>query len=109
MTTEYGVFNDEGCLEAGMWSVAEAEQRAAEYRADDEGDEDAKAHELCPEHDGRNGDGTEPQPKNGCELCDEAEVAEDACLDGAGEEWPEHDFSARGGDECRRCGAEAAA
>lgn len=105
MTTEYGIFNDEGCLEADMWSPAEAEQRAAEYRA--EGDDEAKAAELCAEHDGRNGDGTEPHPKDGCALCAEDEVAEDACLDGDGEEWPEHDFSARGGAECRRCGAEA--
>lgn len=77
MTTEYGVFNDEGCLEAGMWSQAQADERAAEYRA--EGDDEAKAHELCPEHDGRNGDGTDPEPKGGCEPCAEAETEDEGC------------------------------
>lgn len=93
MTTEYGVFNDEGCLDAGMWSQAEADERAGEYRA--EGEDDAKAHELCPSHDGRTGDGTDPEPKNGCERC-----AEDEAGEGCGAMDPD-DLDACG--ECDDC------
>ncbi|OEV13210.1 hypothetical protein [Streptomyces nanshensis] len=74
MTAEYGVFNDEGCLEAGMWSQAEADERAAEYRAEEE--DAAKALEVCQSHDGRNGSDEDPQPKDGCELCAEEEAGE---------------------------------
>lgn len=36
---------------------------------------------------------------------DELGPDDDVCVDGDGEEWPEHDY---GSVECRRCGAEAA-
>lgn len=58
MTTDYGVFNDSGCIDGPM-SRAEAETVAAAYRA--EGDEYAKAAEICPDHG--------EQPRDGCEDC----------------------------------------
>ena len=67
--TEYGLFNDEGCLEAQMYSVEEAEGRRAEYITEGlEEPEDITVRELCPDHEG--------QPKDGCEECN-AEPDED--------------------------------
>lgn len=57
--TEYGVFNDEGCIEY-QFATLEAAQAAAEaYRAD--GDEWAQAGEICPDH--------AEQERDTCELC----------------------------------------
>jgi len=90
MTVEYGVFNDEGCIEAGFWTLDGAEKRAAtlrtnwerggvdfarndatgEYEA--ESDNRAQAAEICPEH--------EEQPLDGCEECATDEGPEDEDL-----------------------------
>jgi hypothetical protein len=60
---EFGLFSDEGCVEAGFYSRQEAD-RAAESRYDP--DDGLFIEELCPFH--------AEQPKNGCEEC----AAEDA-------------------------------
>lgn len=59
--TEYGLFNDEGCLEAQMYSPEEAEARRQEYIAEGEHPDDVTAKEICPDHEG--------QPKDSCEEC----------------------------------------
>jgi hypothetical protein len=56
---EYGVFNDEGCLDSGYTTLDKAEASAVDFR--EQGDEYAKASEICPEH--------EEQPAEGCEEC----------------------------------------
>lgn len=60
--TEFGLFNDEGCVEAGFYSEAEA--RAA---IDDE--DELTAREICPEH--------EEQARDTCEDCFADEEAEE--------------------------------
>jgi hypothetical protein len=50
--TEYGLFSDEGCFEAQMYSMAEAETRRAEYIRDGEDPEDVTIKEMCPNHEG---------------------------------------------------------
>lgn len=58
MTAEWGLFNDEGCVERGLWSEQEADRRRGfAYNAED----DLRIEELCPDHD--------EQPLNGCEDC----------------------------------------
>lgn len=65
MSTEWGLFNDEGCLEAGFWSKAEAVAAIGEhYSAEDE----LTAREVCPDH--------EEQARDSCEECDD-DVDED--------------------------------
>ena len=93
MTAEYGVFNGEGCLEADMWSQAEADERAAEYRA--KGEDEARGLELCPVHDGRGGCEVDSQPKDGCEACAEEESAE-----GCGAMDPDDLDACAEGDDC---------
>lgn len=61
MSTEYGVFADEGCLERQFASYNAADLAAADYRA--HGSPDAFASELCPDHE------DEEQPRDGCEEC----------------------------------------
>ena len=56
---EYGVFNDEGCLDSGYITFAQADAVAADFRR--QGDEYAKASEICPDH--------EEQPAGECEDC----------------------------------------
>ena len=87
MSTEYGVFNDEGCLEVGFWTIEAAETHAATLRANwdhaawapaanlasDErtaADPNAYAAELCPDH--------EEQPLGSCEGCFEDQDDEPA-------------------------------
>ncbi len=65
-TIEYGVFNSEGCIENGIYSQNQAEDKAEEYRS--AGDHDAYAFPVCPDHD--------EQPCGSCEECD-AEVDDD--------------------------------
>lgn len=57
--TEYGVFSSEGCLEAGFWNLADAVKRAQYYQA--QGEDDAMASDICPDHD--------EQPYDSCEEC----------------------------------------
>jgi hypothetical protein len=54
---EYGLFNDEGCVEAGIWSMSEAQQRLADYNPGD----DLHISIICPEH--------SEQEKDTCEEC----------------------------------------
>jgi hypothetical protein len=61
MTTEYGVFNDEGCLEAQSYSPEEAEERRQAYIAEGEDPEDVWVKEICPDHEG--------YAKDVCEEC----------------------------------------
>lgn len=57
-TQEYGIFNDEGCVERQFWSSGEA----AEFIADNYDEEDGlEVRELCPDHD--------EQPYDACEEC----------------------------------------
>jgi hypothetical protein len=77
MSTEYGLFSDEGIVEGGFYSVAEAQAAIAErYDADD----GLEVEEVCPEH--------PDHPRCGCEKCDAEEVAEDeyAAVDEAEDE-----------------------
>lgn len=49
MMLEYGLFNDEGCVESGMYSLEEAALRLAEYaRAEEE--EGIVIDIVCPDH-----------------------------------------------------------
>jgi hypothetical protein len=57
--TEWGVFNDEGCVERGLWSAEEAGLAVILHRK--AGDEHAEAKEMCSDH--------EEQPKYYCEEC----------------------------------------
>lgn len=57
--TEFGLFNDEGCVEAGFFSKQEAElARTERYSPEDELD----VLKMCPEHD--------LQPAAFCEECE---------------------------------------
>ncbi|MGY5634207.1 hypothetical protein ACW7N6_38345 [Streptomyces sp. UC1A3] len=58
--SEYGIFTDEGCIEAQFTTAGEAEERAEEYRADGE---ECTVQEMCLDH------RDDEQPKNGCEDC----------------------------------------
>lgn len=58
--TEYGIFNDEGCVEAQFYSREEAEAAIAD-RYTDETDDDLEIHEVCPDH--------EEQRRDVCEEC----------------------------------------
>lgn len=57
--TEWGVFSDEGCVEAGLWSQQEAEEAASSHRAN--GDDTARAARICPDH--------EEQEEGNCDEC----------------------------------------
>lgn len=63
--TEYGLFNDEGCVDRGFISVEAAEAALAEQY--DVGDE-LVVKELCPEH--------EEEPRDSCEECNVEEEEE---------------------------------
>lgn len=62
--TEYGLFNDEGCVEGQMYSPEEAVQRLAELIATgeiDETDHGLAVLPICSDHD--------EQPRDTCEEC----------------------------------------
>jgi hypothetical protein len=59
VTREWGVFNDEGCIEAQFYDALAADEAAQQER--ELGDPHARAAEICPDH--------EQQPKDGCEVC----------------------------------------
>ena len=71
MATEFGLFNDEGCVEAGFYSVEEAAKASAEcYSEEDE----LMIEEICPDH--------PEHAKHSCELCnaeEEEEEEEEEC------------------------------
>jgi len=77
MSIEYGVFSDEGCLEAQFYRYEDADRAAAGYR--ENGDSDAYAAEMCPDH--------EEQPREGCDMCEsENDEPEDDEIDEGDEE-----------------------
>lgn len=57
--TEYGVFNDEGCIDQGFWSLKEAQSQADHYRS--LGETAAFASAICPDH--------EQQELDYCDEC----------------------------------------
>ena len=59
MTTEYGIFSDEGLVEGGFFTRLDAET-AAHVKYDLDG---VTVHEICPDH--------EDQPADACEDCDD--------------------------------------
>ncbi|MEV8636839.1 hypothetical protein AB0395_34875 [Streptosporangium sp. NPDC051023] len=66
MVTEWGVFNDEGCIEDGIYSEEEAKAAAQGYRDRydqdlENGDPHAEAKKICPDHPG--------QADDTCEEC----------------------------------------
>lgn len=61
MSTQYGIFNDEGCIEANLWSKDQAEAALDLWVEEGEDREDLSIEALCPDH--------EEQPKDGCEEC----------------------------------------
>jgi hypothetical protein len=85
--TEYGLFNDEGCVERGLWSRAEAERELARYSDEDE----LTAKALCEVHDEQAADDCEEcfaetcdecgetVEDCGCERCDECGEVEARC------------------------------
>lgn len=80
MATEYGLFNPEGCWEAGMWSQAEAEKAQADWRAEnpDEEDFECEVSAICSEHDG--------ERAGYCSKCD-ADADEDEQDEDDAAEW----------------------
>lgn len=67
--TEYGLFNDEGCLDAQMYSAEEAERRRQKYIDGGEHPDDVVVKEMCPDHEG--------EAKDDCEECF-TELADDS-------------------------------
>jgi hypothetical protein len=57
--TEYGLFNDEGCVEAGFYAIEEAEFA---IRTKYSGGDELSILEVCREHDG--------EPKSSCQNCE---------------------------------------
>ena len=68
MGTEYGIFTDEGCIEAGCWSREEAEMRLVSSYPE----EIATIHAICCDH--------PEQPADACSRCN-ADDPEDAIED----------------------------
>ena len=64
---EYGVFNDEGCIEAGLASPEAATEAAAGYVAEGEW-EGTHGAAICPDHDEQEAD-----------TCEECLAGEDVC------------------------------
>jgi len=64
-TSEWGIFNDEGCIEAGFYSQYGADEAALIYR----NDEAVTVAKICPDH--------EEQPADTCEECYSEEEPED--------------------------------
>lgn len=58
---EYGLFNDEGLVEDGFYTLEDAEKALKDYDTDD----DLRVFEVCPEH--------EEEPKLFCEKCNPEE------------------------------------
>lgn len=56
---EFGLFNDEGCVEAQLYSIAKAQRALAAYSSED----DLHIAEVCPEHEGHE--------RDFCEECED--------------------------------------
>jgi hypothetical protein len=69
---EWGIFNDEGCIEAQFYSEASAQIGLASYYL--EGERGLSIAVICPEHEG--------QMADGCEECDAEECQHEAIDDG---------------------------
>lgn len=61
MTTEYGIFSDEGFLEGDFYTKEAAEKCAADRYSED----DVHVAECCEQH--------REEEKEGCEKCEEEE------------------------------------
>jgi hypothetical protein len=70
MSTEFGLFNDEGLVENGFYSP-EAAREALDTRYS--GDDELEIEEICPDH--------PEQPRCGCEECDSEETADEFYAD----------------------------
>jgi hypothetical protein len=68
MSQEFGVFNDEGCIEREFYTRESADVAALRFL--NAGDIHAYAAEMCPDH------ADEEQPRDTCEHCEE-ELADD--------------------------------
>ena len=64
---EYGIFNDEGCIESQLWTEGEAQIALAHWYT--EGERHLSIHRICPDHD--------EQPADFCEECLAEETDED--------------------------------
>lgn len=58
---EWGIFNDEGCLERGLWSQAQADTALNAYSEEDE----VHAAPICRDHE------DDEQEDGSCWLCDQ--------------------------------------
>lgn len=73
MTAEYGIFTEEGCIEAEYYDKDSAEAQADLYRAEAEVEETGEVFEvkeMCPDH--RDAE----FPRGECEECDAEAKAE---------------------------------
>ena len=66
MTSEYGIFNDEGMIDGPFYSKGEAEKVMAELVAQDE--PNLTVSEICPDH--------AEQDRYSCEECEAEELEE---------------------------------
>lgn len=69
MSTEFGIFNDEGCIEGEFYSREDADRAMADRYAED----DAHVAEVCPDH--------RDQERDHCEHCRDAADDEEASED----------------------------
>jgi predicted RNA-binding Zn-ribbon protein involved in translation (DUF1610 family) len=83
MTIEYGIWNDEGCIEAQLWTEGEAQAALAHWYT--EGERHLSVHQVCSDH--------EEQAADSCEECEQEEIGE--CPE-CGAEGPKY-------EECPDC------
>ncbi|MGW6602876.1 hypothetical protein [Streptomyces sp. NPDC055036] len=71
--TEYGVFNDEGCIYVADTREGAVVEATREREADDGYYADLiSVHQMCPDH------RDEEQPKDGCEECTPEDAADES-------------------------------
>lgn len=93
MSTEFGIFGDEGCCEREFYSRSEADAAlAANYSSDD----DLHVSECCSEH--------PDNERDGCEDCAAEDVEPVACSMCGGECAPLGCLGMRAHYRCRNCG-----
>lgn len=68
VSTEFGIFNDEGCLERDLWSRESADE--AMKSPDYEEEQDLRVEEMCHNR-------QHEQPKDGCEDCETEEAEQE--------------------------------
>lgn len=64
--TEFGIFNDEGCVECGFYSRKEAEQT---LRSNYDEDDELEVHAICHDH--------PEQIAEFCEECNQEDLEEE--------------------------------